>query len=123
MILHGVNKTHMSLIEKKDALLSKIKDMQANRKGIYAIDLLLAGAVGLMVLALVVVVVLIILGQMSSNTTLAPVNSSAANSINLTSTAVATIPTWFTIIITVVVAVGLITLVLVIRNITGGARE
>lgn len=98
-------------------------NMQRNKKGIYAIDLLVAGAVGLMVLALIVVVVLIILGQMQSNTTLAPVNGTAYNALGTTSTAVATIPTWFTVIITVVVAVGLITLVLVIRQISSGGKH
>ena len=103
--------------------LETLKSMQKNKTGIYAIDLLIAGAVGLMVLALTVVVVLIILGQMQSNTTLAPANGTAYNAIGQTSAAVSAIPTWFTIIITVVVAVGLITLVLVIRSISGGAHE
>lgn len=99
---------------------SKMSNMSKNKKGIYAIDLLIAGAVGLMVLALIVVVVLIILGQMQSNTTLAPVNGSAYNAITLTSDAVATIPTWFTVLITVITAVGLIALVLVLRRLSQG---
>lgn len=101
-------------------LSSKIENMKMNRKGIYAVDLLTEAAIGIMVLALIVVVVLIILGQMQGNTTLAPVNGTAYNALGSTSTAIATIPTWFTIFITVVVAVGLIALVLVFRQLRAG---
>ena len=127
--------------------IQTLKKIQANKTGIAAIDMLIAGAVGLMVLALTVVVVLIILGQITGNTNGALTNyqqvancglnstggtggtiaytacNAAYNATVTTSQAVATVPTWFTIIITVVVAVGLITLVLVIRSISGGAHE
>lgn len=100
--------------------MEKISSLKMNKKGIYAVDLLTEAAIGIMVLALFVVVVLIILGQMQSNPTLAPTNGTAYNALGSTSTAIATIPTWFTIFITVVVAVGLIALVLVFRQLRAG---
>lgn len=110
----------MGLLETKQAILNKMSQFRAARKGIYALDLLVEGTIGLMVLALVVVVTIIIVGQMQTNTTLAPVNGTAYNALGQTNTAIATIPTWFTVFITVVVAVGLITLVLVLRTINRG---
>jgi ABC-type uncharacterized transport system fused permease/ATPase subunit len=110
----------MSISQTKEKITSAIQNMRQSRKGIYALDLLVEGTIGLMVLALVVVVTIIIVGQMQTNTTLAPVNGTAYNALGQTNTAIATIPTWFTVFITVVVAVGLITLVLVLRQINRG---
>ena len=106
----------------RQKILGKMNEMRQARKGIYALDLLVEGTIGLMVLALVVVVTIIIVGQMQTNTTLAPVNGTAYNALAQTNTAIATIPTWFTVFITVVVAVGLITLVLVLRTINKGSE-
>jgi len=112
----------MSFSQTKAKLMNKLSEYRNARKGIYALDLLVEGTIGLMVLALVVVVTIIIVGQMQTNTTLAPENGTAYNALAQTNTAIATIPTWFTVFITVVVAVGLITLVLVLRTINKGSE-
>lgn len=91
-----------------------------NKKGNFSIDMLQNAVLSLLVLGLIVVVVQVILGQMADNTTLAPTNSFAANTIAQTQESVATVPTWFTIILTVIIAVALILLVLVFRKVNQG---
>lgn len=102
-----------------EKIRNKIESLKMNRKGIYAIDLLVSAVLGIMVLVLVVVLILIILGNMQSNTTLAPVNSAAYNSLGTASTAVSQVPQWFSIIIIVVIAVGLVALVLFLKQAAG----
>ena len=97
------------------------KPLMSNKRGnLPSIDFLQTGVLGLLVLGLIVVAVQIILGQMASNTTLAPTNSYAANAISSTQSAVGTIPTWFTVLITVIVAVAIILVVLLLRQINKG---
>jgi hypothetical protein len=95
------------------------KSLFSKRGELPSISLLTAGVLGLLVLAIIVVVVQIILGQMATNTSLAPANSYAANAISSSQSAIGTIPTWFTILITVIVAVAIVLVVLVLKQLQG----
>lgn len=100
----------------KQELRQNLASLRTAKRGeIPAIAFITAGLFGVLLLGLVVVVFQIILGQFGANTTLAPANSFAANAITSTQTSVATVPTWFTVIITVIVAVALILIVMLIR--------
>lgn len=81
------------------------------KRGFAAMDFLQAGVIGLLTLGLVVVIVLAITTNLQSNTTLFPTNSAGYNAAVATTNAIATVPTWFTLLIVVVVGAALLFLI------------
>jgi uncharacterized membrane protein len=85
--------------------------MLKSKKGFAAMEFLQSGVIGLLVLGLVVVITLAITTNLQNNTTLFPTNSAGSNAAIATTNAIATVPTWFTLLIVVVIGAALLFLI------------